>query len=395
MQYIVIIPTYNEADNIEATVKALEDVFRNCGNHETGILVVDDTSPDGTSDVVKKLQKNHKDLDLLQRKKKNGLGAAYTEAMGYAFSNLNADAIITFDADLSHDPRIIPEMINKHNDGYKQVIGTRYSKGGGIPDEWGFHRKLLSYFSNKFVSFLYLGSKVTDFTSGYKLISKEIYKKNYKEWNKQKGYTFAVSTNIQTLRLGYEIYEIPYKFRERKTGESKMGMEYFFNALYFVLKCRFEDIIRMRVGKVIIAGLAGSITQFLFYGVLFRPFIEYRNIFSLSKEMNFFGIADFDPSALLALALAIESGIFASFVVNNKWTFSDAKLTGFTFWRRYLKNHLVVIGAIIIQLVIFQLLSMIMGRGNILDYFHQGVGIFVGLIWNYYFYKKIIWKVSK
>lgn len=394
MKIVLIIPTYNEKENIRRTVSAIQSEFKRLNNDDEGhILITDANSPDGTADEVRRMIKEFPNIHLIAEKSKNGLGAAYKGAMNYAFYTMNADAIITFDADLSHDPTKINDFINEIRNGADYVCGTRYRKGGGIPPEWGIHRKLLSYLGNFFVRILYLGSGMSDFTSGYKAMNKKVYDKISEDIGRHGGYTFAIAANLEPIRKGFKIVEVPYQFKDRTLGKSKMGSEYIFNAFIFVVRARFVDIINSRFGKVFIAGGVGSVSQFVTFGFLFRPFIEERNIFSIPYEYLIFGY-QINPAALLALFLAIEVGVLTTFTTNNLWAFKDFSLDGLMFWRRFVKNQFVVAGAIVIQLGIFQGLANIFGRGFLIDYMYQIVGILVGLIWNFYFYKKIIWKIN-
>lgn len=389
---VVIIPTYNESENIERTIKELKNIFGKVKDVEMHILVTDGNSPDGTGDIVKAIAKKDPSVRLIVEKEKNGLGSAYIRAMKNAFENLNADAIITFDADLSHDPKIIPQMIKEYLNGVDFICGTRYKKGGSIPQEWGIHRKALSIMGNLYVRILYFGKGITDFTSGYKLISKKTYDKIKNKIGAHHGYTFSISTNLESVLTGYKTVEIPYKFKDRAYGKSKMGTEYIVNAFYFVTMLRLKQLLHSRFGKVFVAGGFGSLAQFLSFGIIFKPIVEDKNIFNLSHDVYFLGL-HFDFPALLALAFSIEVGIFTSYFVNNKWAFKDHRLSGLLFWRRFAKTNLVAFGAICIQLITFFLLSNIFGRNFLLDYIYQIVGILLGLIWNFYFYKKIIWKI--
>lgn len=394
MKIVVIIPTYNERENIEKTTKKVFEVTNDVSSKtDVHVLVIDGNSPDGTSKIVESLSKENPYIHLMLEKGKRGLGAAYTDAMKYAFNKMGADAIITFDADLSHDANVIPQFIKKLEKGSKYICGTRYRKGGAIPEEWGIHRKALSYFGNLFVRIVYFGSGVTDFTSGYKAISKEAYKKIGDKVGKHSGYTFAIATNLEALRAGYEVEEIPYHFKDRTFGKSKMGAEYFLNGLLFVIHSRIKDFMASRFGKVFFAGGLGSIGQFLTYGLIFRPLVENQNILGLPYDYFIFNY-EIHPNALFAVLLGIEVGVLTSFTVNNLWAFKDSALGGLLFWRRFVKNQFVVAGGILIQLGIFQVLINLFGRGFILDYVYQAFGILVGLFWNFYFYKKIIWKIK-
>src|SRR5579859_6006771 len=150
---IIIVPTYNERDNIQKVIPLLEEVFGRVKNWDMGVLVVDDSSPDKTADVVKTLQKKYKNVHLLVNEKKSGLGGAYLKGMAEAFGKLDAEVVFEFDADLSHDPQKIPDFLRKIDEGYDMVLGSRYIKGGGIPKDWGLDRKFLSVVGNLFIMF--------------------------------------------------------------------------------------------------------------------------------------------------------------------------------------------------------------------------------------------------
>ncbi|GAI49889.1 unnamed protein product, partial [marine sediment metagenome] len=149
MKTIIIIPTYNEKENIEKTIENLQSVFAKVpSNFKMHILIVDDTSPDGTADIIKRLMKKHDNLHLFINKEKKGLGAAYIKGFKYAMEKLKADLVFEFDADGSHQPKYIPGMLNEISKGADVVIGSRYVPGGKMPEDWGFNRKLISFFGN-------------------------------------------------------------------------------------------------------------------------------------------------------------------------------------------------------------------------------------------------------
>ena len=139
------------------------------------ILVVDDSSPDGTAEVVLNLQKKYSFLQLLVNKKKAGLGSAYLKGMDQAFNHLGADLVFEFDADLSHDPAIMPLMLKEIERGSDLVLGSRYIAGGSIPQNWGLHRKFLSVFGNLFIRLVMWDFSIKDWTTGYRAIKKEVY----------------------------------------------------------------------------------------------------------------------------------------------------------------------------------------------------------------------------
>ncbi len=161
MRFTIIVPTYNEAENIENCIVTIERVLKDTPFRDNyNILITDGNSPDGTSEIVNKLKNKYPQLYLIRGTDKQGLGKAYLDAMDYAFEKLNTDAVITFDADLSHDAKIMPEIFKKLSEGSDLVVGSRYKKGGGIPENWGIHRKFLSRSANLFVRTLYFYSGI-------------------------------------------------------------------------------------------------------------------------------------------------------------------------------------------------------------------------------------------
>lgn len=394
MKIVIIIPTYNEAQNIEKLIGELQEIFWTIKGHDMHILVVDGNSPDGTAKIVQKISQKSKNVHLHLEKAKKGLGAAYTQAMKHAFEKMNADVIFTFDADFSHDPKVLPEFVKKLENGAAQVIGTRYRKGGGIPQEWGIHRKLLSVGGNLFISLLYFGKGVTDFTGGYKAITRRVYDTIKDSLDIHKGYTFAISTNLEALQKGFKIEEVPFYFKDRTMGKSKMEKEYFFNALKFVIMARIQDFLNSRFGRVFIAGGIGGTFQLLTYAIIFYPLIESKNILAILQNLEI-GLITLHPRFLTAQLMSIEIGLFTSFSVNNMWAFKDKKLSGLSFIFGFLKTNVVASGAILIQVGVGQFLSFLFSVGFIRNNIYQIIGILVGLIWNFYFYKKIIWKVKK
>jgi dolichol-phosphate mannosyltransferase len=160
---VIIVPTYNERENISRLIPILLDqTFPPLTEHyQLHILIVDDSSPDKTSEVAQKFASKSPQVHLLLNQKKSGLGGAYTKGMRYALDKLSADIVFEFDADLSHNPKKIKPMLEKLSQGYDVVLGSRYIKGGSIPADWGLHRKFLSIFGNKIIQFI-----ITNFSIG-------------------------------------------------------------------------------------------------------------------------------------------------------------------------------------------------------------------------------------
>lgn len=240
---IVVIPTYNEVENIQELIKKLKKQFVNLPGWNPQILVVDGNSPDGTGLIIKK--RKDKNVHLLLEKQKKGLGAAYLLGMKHAFGKLKTDLVITMDADLSHNPSYLPKFLKKIEDGADFVVGARYIKGGSIPKNWPVHRKFLSVFGNLTTQFLLGSRSLQDWTTGYRAIKKEVFKKVYPLMEKDtafKGYTFNISFAHHTVVAGFKTAQVPIDFIDRKAGESKLGLEYLYHTPIFLIKTRLKKI---------------------------------------------------------------------------------------------------------------------------------------------------------
>ena len=241
MKIVVISPTYNEKENIEKMIPILqEEVFPKIKNHEMFLLIPDDHSPDGTSDVVRKFMKKWDNLFLLEGEKK-GLGSAYIRGMEYAMNVLHADAVIEFDADFQHDPHDIPRLIEVMDQGADHVIGSRYVPGGSIPKEWGFDRKILSKFGSLFTRIVWLKFGIHDMTSGFKLTKTSYLKRIDLQHLLSKDFAYKMNILHDLIKLGAKVKEVPIIFYERKEGMSKISRKDQLDSLYVVIMLRILD----------------------------------------------------------------------------------------------------------------------------------------------------------
>ena len=242
----VIIPTYNEARNIPQLLNSVYSEQQRIKYDEENIildvLVVDDNSPDGTADVVKVYQKDNPNIHLLSRTEKNGLGAAYIAGMQHAMKQLKPGIIFEMDGDLSHGPEYILPMINKVREGADFVIGSRYVKGGSIPENWGMTRKLISKSANIYAKTV-LGIKdVNDCTGGFRAIRTSALEKIDFDSLKTKGYAFQISLLEEMRRNNVIMKEVPISFKDRTNGTSKMRMYDILEEGLFVLKASLGNI---------------------------------------------------------------------------------------------------------------------------------------------------------
>jgi dolichol-phosphate mannosyltransferase len=219
MRTIVVIPTYNEADNIPKLVAELWTLEF----PDLSILIVDDNSPDGTGDVAAKLGETRPGkINVLRRPTKQGLGMAYKTGFRKALE-MGAEAVVQMDADFSHSPRYIPEMLSLLDE-YDVVVGSRYVAGGKLDERWGFGRYLLSWWANAVYTRMILGTRTLDTTAGFKAWRRETLIGLDIDRIHSNGYDFQVEMAYVTERLGYRVKEIPIYFEDRRIGQSKLVM---------------------------------------------------------------------------------------------------------------------------------------------------------------------------
>ncbi|PJF40599.1 MAG: polyprenol monophosphomannose synthase [Phototrophicales bacterium] len=221
MDLTVVLPTYNEAENLPRIVNALLEL--KLQDTTLSILVVDDNSPDGTGQIADELHAQYPErIQVLHRKNKEGLGRAYLDGFQVALDD-GADAILQMDADFSHQPHYIPAMLAALKEA-DFVVGSRFTKGGSVDERWAWWRKLLSWFANSVYVRLILRTPIRDATGGFKLWRREtLIGMDIQNRIRSNGYIFQVEMNYVALRLGYKAVEIPIYFPDREFGESKMS----------------------------------------------------------------------------------------------------------------------------------------------------------------------------
>lgn len=226
VQVLVVIPTYNEAANVEAIVRAVHDHVP-----DAGVLVVDDGSPDGTADLAEKLGAELGCVHVLRRQAKAGLGSAYRAGFRWGLDE-GYGACVEMDADFSHDPASLPSLLRPLEDGYELVIGSRYVPGGQIPN-WSWHRHLLSWGGNRYAdAILHLG--VADSTAGYRVYAASLLRRLDLDAIRADGYGFQIEMTYQSKLVGAPILEVPISFVDRVAGESKMSWRIVVEAFFLV-----------------------------------------------------------------------------------------------------------------------------------------------------------------
>ena len=239
MRTLIVLPTFNEADNIVEVLRKLRAVVP-----EASVLVVDDSSPDGTADLVEEVAEQIGDVSVMRRPAKSGLGSAYRDGFRHGLA-AGFDVMVEMDSDHSHDPAALPLLLAAVADGAALALGSRYIPGGSIPD-WSWYRRALSQWGNRYAAAV-LGIDVNDATSGYRAYRAEALAAIDFHTVQADGYGFQVEMAYRVLTSGGRIVEVPISFTDRVRGESKMSSRIVVEALVLVTWWAIRDrILRIR-----------------------------------------------------------------------------------------------------------------------------------------------------
>ena len=366
MKIVVVIPTYNERQNIGATIDGIEAIVPKLGpKHQLEILVIDDNSPDGTAEVVKAKGQEFGNVKLLTNQEKQGLGAAYVKAFKYAMAKLDADAVFEYDADGSHQPQYLPGMINELDKGADVVVGSRYVPGGSMPDNWGINRKLISYFGNLLARSVLWVWQYKDMTSGFRVTKTGWLKQVDLDNLLSRQFAYKIHLYYALYRLGAKIVEFPIDFIDRSKGKSKFPRNNILDSLRVVFTLRWRQ--NEKLFKVLLVGGLGSVVQLIVY-----------NLFRLKMNLA------------LAQNLSIETAIVSNFIFNNIWTFKEK---GWSL-ARFIKFNLSSFGSLIIQNIVLLGGVRLLGQSIKIENILVTIGIIMGAIWNYLMYTRVVWKTK-
>ena len=347
-----IIPTYNEATNIQPLLGQLTQLHP---EPDTAFLIVDDKSPDGTADIVRKIAETDGRIHLLEGTKQ-GLGRAYIRGMTYALDELGSKSVVQIDADFSHNPKDARRLVDGLENGADVVIGSRYAVGGSIDEKWPVRRKLLSQWGNRLARSLAGIRGVHDCTAGFKAIRATALKRVNLDALRVKGYAFQLTLLHRLIHTGAKVIEIPIHFSEREHGETKLGLP---DAVeFFVCLWKLQIINRLVFIKYCVIGLVGVIVNLGFFQLMLA----------------------FDWNQYIASPIAIELSIISNFLGNNYWTFSHRELTGRKRVRLALFN-LVSLFTLSVGYASFVLLTMLFPTA--LPVLLQGVAIVPAVALNY------------
>ena len=362
----VIIPTFNEAENIENITRTVSGILSGKGINAE-ILVVDDNSSDGTIDIVKGLKDEIPGVNLIVREDDHGLSQSVVEG----FENAQADIIQVIDADFSHPPDLIPEFYRSvKEDGYDVVIGSRYTRGGDIQN-WPLKRRIISLGATVFGRILF--PEITDPVSGFFAIKKDVVADAEM---KPRGYKIL----MEVLGKGTwkRAKEIPFTFRDREEGESKLRLstmaDYLLQCLdigTYALK-NHETSVWQEWKKIIKFGLVGA------SGIVVNTAILY----CLTDYLGIY--------YMISSLFAIEAAIITNFILNDTWTFEGAKNSHMgKRWKRFISFEVVSICGVVINMAVLFILTEFAGIYYLIS---NIAGIFIAFIWNFFINRHITWK---
>jgi len=350
---IIVMPAYNEADNIGKMIEVLFEVeFPKIKGVEMHLFVVDDKSPDGTGDIVKKYQSKYSKLHLLQ-KDKSGLGYAYIAGFKRAMETLKADAVMEMDADFQHPPRFVKPMVEAYLAGADYVIGSRYIKGGSVPKEWALFRKAISYFGNLFIRIVLLKPKLHDLTTGFRLtrVKGVLDQIDLNKLMEPERFAYKVDLLYKSIKNSKKVVEVPLEFASRTKEKSKFNPKEMVSTFKVAIILGIKD-----KQKIIKFGIVG------FTGYLINAFF-----------LNFFSKSGFPEWSSWALFKTDEIKGIANVI------------------KKFLQFNLTSAGALLIQTVLGTLGVYFFGstsRQLLLPF----IILFVVLPYNYFMYTKVIWK---
>ena len=372
MKTLIIIPTYNEAENLEKLAGAISRLGVDCD-----ILVVDDNSPDGTGDLADDLAKNNNRIKVIHRHCKLGLGTAYVAGFKYGL-NCGYEAFLQMDCDFSHDPKKIPEFIAEiENRGADLVLGSRYLNGVSVVN-WGLGRLLLSKSASLYVRMI-TGMPFSDMTGGFKCFGRAALNSIDLDRVSSNGYAFQIEMTYKAFHEGFKVKEIPIIFENRREGVSKMNKNIVIEALLMVWRLQLG----YRVSQM------KKFIQRVFRALVSRQFFKFAVVGGMGVIVNL-GVFIFFSSIigahyLISAVFAFFAAVLFNFTVNKAWTFND--YTRENIFGKFIKYFLTNLGGLLVNLgFLFFLVRVFM----VIPVIAQLAGIAAGTFVNFAGSKKLV-----
>lgn len=370
-KYLVIIPTYNEKDNVK---KLITEILKQ--DNLIDVLIIDDNSPDGTGEIVDQVVKQNKRVRVIHRSGKLGYGTAYVAGFKYALKN-NYDLIFQMDGDFSHDPKYLPKLIEASSK-YDLTLGSRWTKGGGVVG-WQWYRYCMSWGANLIARTL-LSLKPRDITTGFRCYNRRVLQKINLNGIVSSGYAFLEELLFRTQRAGFTIGEIPIIFVDRKAGKSKMGLK----EITTSGKAIFSLFIRRKgVGQFVKFGIVGFSGAVVDFGIL--------NILAILLKMNVY----------LSASISFIAAASNNFYWNKKWSFRD-EAQNKKMHIQYFQYIIVVTGGFFINLLILRIFLPYFGDlfnvntdSALVINLSKVVATIVVMVWNFVGSKKFVFNEAK
>jgi len=370
---VIVMAAWNEAENIKRMMGTLFDEVFPKINAEMHLLVADNNSTDGMTQIVEEEMKKRKNLHIVQQGDKKGLGNAYVVGFKYAVNELNADAVMEMDADGQHPPEFVKPMVDAYLAGGDYIIGSRYIPGGSIPKEWGFFRKSVSFFGNLFIRLVLLKPKIHDLTTGFRLtrVKGVLDKIDLDNLMEKERFAYKVDLLYQSIKNAKKTVEVPLEFKPRVTDKSKFNTKEMISTFKVAIILGIKD--KQRFIKFGVVGFIGYLVNAIFLKIL-----------TITNAPGFF-----------AWSIPVEMAIISNFTLNNLWTFKTEKIKGFVnIVKKFLAFNGTSLGALLIQTIAGNIGDKLFGidkRQLLLPF----IIVILVLPYNYFMYNAVIWRTWK
>ncbi len=364
---------WNEAENIKRMINTLFDEVFPKIHADMHLLVADNKSTDGMTEIVEGEMKKRGNLHIVQQGEKKGLGNAYVAGFKYAVNELHADAVMEMDADGQHPPEFVKPMVDAYLAGGDYIIGSRYIPGGSIPKEWGFFRKLVSFFGNLFIRMVLLKPKIHDLTTGFRLtrVKGVLDKIDLDNLMERERFAYKVDLLYQSIKNAKKTVEVPLEFKPRVTDKSKFNTKEMISTFKVAIILGIKD--KQRFIKFGVVGFVGYLVNAVFLKIL-----------TVANVPGFF-----------AWSLPVELAIISNFTLNNLWTFKTEKIKGLiNIIKKFLAFNGTSLGALLIQTIAGNIGDKLLGidKRQILLPF---IILVLVLPYNYFMYNAVIWRTWK
>jgi dolichol-phosphate mannosyltransferase len=382
---VVVVPTYNEKENIVLLIEKILDQAKKIKNLDFQVLISDSHSSDGTQEAIKKAFAENPKVHVLDVSER-GIGVGLIKGFDYGVKDLGADILVSMDADFSHDPKDLPKLILPLGPKFNLVIGSRFARGG--ENRLPFIRRQFAFWAN-FLARLLLGIwEIREWTTSFRALTSDLYKSIDKEripW-RAKSFVFQTAFLYEALKSGAKIHEVPIIFEDRKLGKAKIQVvRYIFELLKFLLIIRYRK--NTILVKFLIVGTIGfivySIFMWVFYDSPFLPFMPQKN-----TTWGFWRLTHADLRLFISSVISIEASIMSNFLWHENWTFKKRLKKG-RLVTRFWQFHIIAIGSPLIQLASVNILTPYFGLPWLIS---SAIGVLIGLTWNYLWNTQVVWR---